>query len=288
MNEAFGKTFQALRKAKGIESKAVQSDSLSYSQLMRFEQGKTSLTIEKLFSALNAINVNFAEFQAAYYKIAEPESLYLSEQVWQAYWEQNPVKIEKILAKNAPTNRGVTHHNDQKIVLAQLKAKALLSQLDTNFTLSKLENKQLYRSLIKLKQWTKNDCLLLMSTASVFTLEQLSELANSMIMTSTHIFSEEDLQSHIDSVLLTIIRLLIKRNFLLSIPEIFAYLDQHVLPDFNMYERAMLTYLRALYHYRKNPSAENRAAVDTLISAFTVFECSNLANRAKTELQAFK
>ncbi|MDR0299297.1 MAG: hypothetical protein LBI13_04360 [Streptococcaceae bacterium] len=60
------------------------------------------------------------------------------------------------------------------------------------------------------------------------------------------------------------------------------------LPDFNMYERAMFTYLKLLYKFRSNPSVETLAPCENCLEAFKTLGCFGVANQESRLLENYR
>lgn len=58
----FGEIFKKFRETRGLKLKDIAKSGISTSQLSRFENGETDLTITKFINILNEINVSWDEF----------------------------------------------------------------------------------------------------------------------------------------------------------------------------------------------------------------------------------
>lgn len=60
--EDLGQVFQAVRHSRGLSLREVTGGAFSTSVLSRFERGETSLSADKLFTALNHLSLDPGEF----------------------------------------------------------------------------------------------------------------------------------------------------------------------------------------------------------------------------------
>ncbi len=284
MDNLFGKTFKHLRLMKNVEAKSIACDGLSYSQLMRFEAGKTSLTVEKLMLALHAIGTNFVEFEYAYYELAESDLL-IGRDIWQSYWQRNIAKLELLI--DQLEQKIQAKPDDFNYLLYKVQAEAFLKQLQPSYLPPQEDIKKIVQYLLTINQWWYTECELLMNSASIFSDKQLRDLTHKMLNPEIKFRNSDALQMKIDAALLSVIRVLIANKHFDPLHEIFDYLDAHVLPDYNMYERAMFAYFKTLYRFRKAPSKETLAPVERCIEAFKILDCFGLANYAADEVKRY-
>ncbi|QDK71197.1 hypothetical protein [Lactococcus protaetiae] len=286
VDKLIGKTYKSLRLLKKIEAKAVASEQLSYSQLLKFEQGKTSLTIEKLMYALTQIGSTLGDFEYLYYEQADYLPLQIGGAIFRTYWERNSSKLQKLV--NELKDDLAKYPDDPRYFIYLVQAESFLAQVDKDFKISDAGILKIYDYLMGVSQWWMLECEILMNCASIFSDHQLRELVHKMINPGVQYRNPDALQSHINAALLSSIRVLIANKHFEPLREIFDYLDAHILPDYNMYERAMFAYFKVLYRFRKNPSKESLLAVESCIEAFKLLECFGLANLATEELERYK
>lgn len=68
-----GKIFKKFRESRGLRLKDVVKAGISTSQLSRFENGETDLTISKFIAVLDEVNVPIEEFMYAVYDFHRDE-----------------------------------------------------------------------------------------------------------------------------------------------------------------------------------------------------------------------
>ncbi|AYG00240.1 hypothetical protein D7I46_03540 [Lactococcus allomyrinae] len=285
MNDNLGKAYKSLRLMRNIEAKSIACENLSYSQLMKFEAGKTTLTIDKLMVALNGIGTTLMDFEYAYHELEENKNS-TSWQIWQSFWQRNIAKLEILIEQQ--NQELLKNPDDTAVFLYKMQAEAFLKQLNPRYHVSQTDVDHLVSHLLNISQWWYVECEILMNCAVLFSDKQLADLTNQMISPKVQVRNWEILQGKIDAALLSVIRIFIANKHFGPLREIFNYLEAHVLPDYNMYERAMFAYFKALYKFRKQSNSEHLADVERCIDAFKVLECFGLANLAAEELERYK
>lgn len=69
----FGEIFKKFRESRGLRLKDVAKAGISTSQLSRFENGETNLTISKFIAVLDEVNVPIDEFMYAVHDFRHDE-----------------------------------------------------------------------------------------------------------------------------------------------------------------------------------------------------------------------
>lgn len=69
MDKNFGESFRILRTMKKYKLKEIATDEVSASQISKFERGEANMSIDKVFIALDNMNVTFDEFETTYHNV---------------------------------------------------------------------------------------------------------------------------------------------------------------------------------------------------------------------------
>lgn len=89
----FGETIAKIRESKNMTLKEVAGDALSISQLSRFENGKSTITVDSFYAVLTNLNTSTEEFNYIRGKVEEQELEEIFEQIEDF---TNNKKIEKL------------------------------------------------------------------------------------------------------------------------------------------------------------------------------------------------
>lgn len=95
----FGKTLKFIREGKGKSLAEVAKGHISTSQLSRFENGESDITVSKLFGVLAEMNVDVDEFVYASQDFKKDELTRILEQLKQSIYIRDVVTIKKILSE---------------------------------------------------------------------------------------------------------------------------------------------------------------------------------------------
>lgn len=99
MNKNFGSVFKALRCSKNYKLKEVASKTLSISQISKFENGSSSLTIDRFFEATQNIQVSLSEFETAYQNYLMMPDFVLRNDYEKAFGRKDISKIKEYISK---------------------------------------------------------------------------------------------------------------------------------------------------------------------------------------------
>ena len=95
--EKYGKVFKILREAKNMSLKEVAGDFVTPSQLSRFENGKSNLTVDTFFNCLKRMDVLQGEFSTFYSLYYQDEDVRLSLELNKALENQNTSYFRKLI-----------------------------------------------------------------------------------------------------------------------------------------------------------------------------------------------
>lgn len=287
MDQSFGAAIKKLRLAKGIEAKAIASPIISYSQLLKFENGQNLITVEKLSYILNFINISPQEFEHVRFGLSDTKNFLFDVQVEEAFWHKNTAKLKRLLQD---TKEELSLHPENKRnYLNLLEIKAVLHRINSKNKLSKKEIISLTHYLSSVKTWSNYEAWLFLNSVELFSDSQLRELVDAMIHPKVPSIITNNTQSKINTALLNVISIFIQSKHFSPIPDWFSYLDKHIHSDIDMYERAILAYHKALFEYRQEPKSDvNINQVEKCISAFEILGCFDLVNMMLEEFQSYK
>lgn len=291
MEKSFGYTAKKLRIAKNINVKDIAGKEISYPQILKFENGQTMISIDKLSYILNYINVSPEEFEQARHELIKTSDLALNQQVDAAFWSKNISKL-KYLLKDAQASL-LNFPDNPRYIMNIIEIKAALFYLDDNYITSKYDIDDLVEYLLSINEWSKYEIWLFSNCTGLFSNTKddkcLRELTNKMLYTESHNFHSKANQSKINIALMNVISIFISNQHYDPIHDWFLYLEEHVYSDIDMYERATLTYLKALYNFRRDNCNQHKLEkVEKCISAFETLGCFDLVNLMNDELNGYK
>lgn len=289
MDDSYGTALKTFRQQKNVEAKALANEMISYPQLLKFENGQTMISVEKLFYLLDSLNVSAAEYENVRLAIAQrtEEKLFFNRQTGEAFWHKNIAKLNHLLKEAQKKLESDPINKRYQINVIDIKA--CLHRLNPSYLIAQNEVQQLMNYLISINEWSYFEAWLLSNTVEIFSDIQARTLVNKMIHPKIQMIHDKSTQSRINLALLNTISYFIENQHFTPIHEWFDYLDSHISSDLAMYDRAGLEYHKALLRFCQAPKIpENLAHVERCIAAFETLGCFNLVNIMSDELNRYK
>ncbi len=177
MDTHFGRVYKALRTSKKLTLKEIATDTLSIGTISKFENEKNSLTIEKFYEALKAINVSLSEFQNYHELSYETETFPLvRKQIIGAYRTGSIAKLQIIL-KELGVEKKRSYQEKIQNNLYKIVAKACIYTIDNRQEVEQSDVDFLFRYLLPIKIWSHFEIWLLSASAMIFDKKQIRMLA---------------------------------------------------------------------------------------------------------------
>ncbi|CYV50240.1 TPA: helix-turn-helix transcriptional regulator [Streptococcus suis] len=102
----FGRTLKLIREGKGKSLAEVAKGHISTSQLSRFENGESDITVSKLFGVLAEMNVDVDEFVYASQDFKKDELTRLLEQIKESLYIGKVAKLKQLLSEQMRKSQG--------------------------------------------------------------------------------------------------------------------------------------------------------------------------------------
>lgn len=171
-----GELFRELRIARGLKLKDVASDTLSISQLSKFENGQTMLSADKLLVAIAKIHMSFSEFGHALNNYQEPFFFKLGKSVAKLHAKHDIEGLRELLDS-------VKEHETFDVYnqLNSLVVKVALRSLDNNYEILEKEKEFLTDYLYGIEGWTEYELYLFGNTMSILSDDDLIFLGKAFI-----------------------------------------------------------------------------------------------------------
>jgi Rgg/GadR/MutR family transcriptional activator len=285
MDSLLGQTHKKLRESKNTTVKEMAGSQISFSQLHKFENGTSSITVEKLAYLLNRLNISAEEFESTF--IYLNKDAVTMREIAEAFWAKNTAKLryymekENFLLVNNPEN--LNHF------LNVMQIKSALRFLDKRYTISEKEIRRLERYLFSLKEWSGYDIWLFGNCVEFFMDSDLRKLTHKMLYPEVQNIKTSLIQSRLNQVVINLISVHINNKHFTPVDELFSYLEHHFRPGLDMTDRAMLSFYKKLVEFRKNPFSQDKLRdVEKCISAFETLDCFDLVNLLNDELGKYK
>ena len=157
-----GEFYRELRIARGVKQNEVACEGLTSSQLSKFELGQSMLSADKLFLAIEGINMTFAEFAYKLNNYQESQHIQLGHQIVDLFVRQDKDSLEDLLNK---VQEKVS--SQQYIRLNKIVIQNALHSLDSSYILKEEDKQFITAYLFAIDSWTWFEfCLLYTSDAA--------------------------------------------------------------------------------------------------------------------------
>lgn len=144
-----GEFYRELRIARGVKQNEVACEGLTASQLSKFELGQSMLSADKLFLAIEGINMTFAEFAYKLNSYQESQHIQLGHQIVDLFVRQDKDSLEDLLNK---VQEKVS--SQQYIRLNKIVIQNALHSLDSSYILKEEDKQFITAYLFAIDSWT--------------------------------------------------------------------------------------------------------------------------------------
>ena len=246
--ENFGKIFRKFREARNLTLKDVSGSYLSISQLSRFENEETDLTITKFMKALDAINMPIDEFIYATNDFHRDDLNELLEKIRSFIANRDIDSMEALLVSYSETN------NDNKEIFHKLNTiliKIRLQDLSHKVYIDKGDLEYLTNYLFSVEFWGCYELLLFTNTLDFLNHNTFMILSREMCRRSDFYKEIPNNRRLISIMLLNAYITCIERSELIDALYFEKQLNICSFTEIEIYERLVFQYAKNFYKYRK-------------------------------------
>lgn len=213
---SLGEFYRELRLARKVKQKDVAKGRLTASQLSKFEQGQSMLSADRLFQAIEGINMTFSEFGHALNNYQDSPFLLLGNQIGECYFARDVDGLEQLLRG---LGRSSLHDNLMAIVI-----KCAIYTLDDCRKVPPNDVAILTDYLYAVEQWTAFELYLLTNTLCILDETDIIFLGKFLIGRSQFYQSLQTNKRLFKYLLLNIISTLLERQS----PALFEFFASHL------------------------------------------------------------
>ena len=200
----FGEFFKNLRMARGLRLKDVARDTLSVSQLSKFENGHSMLTADKMLLAIESIHMTFAEFGHAMMQCEERGFRDLSDKLIEAQALEDLTGLKRML--NYYSNKESLENYDRLNILV---IKANIHILDSSFEILEEDKEFLATYLYAIEEWTEFELFVFGNTLFVLPYEDVIFLAKALVRSDKFYGNISDNRKRFELVLINLTLMLL-------------------------------------------------------------------------------
>ncbi|MGT2779466.1 Rgg family transcriptional regulator [Streptococcus intermedius] len=276
-----GEFYRELRIARGVKQNEVACEGLTASQLSKFELGQSMLSADKLFLAIEGINMTFAEFAYKLNNYQESQHIQLGHQIVDLFVRQDKDSLEDLLNK---VQEKVS--SQQYIRLNKIVIQNALHSLDSSYILKEEDKQFITAYLFAIDSWTWFELYLFFNTMPLLSDQDLLFLSTALLEKSQEFQQLMQNKLYLKKGLLNVISELLERGYYRYVP-LFEIELEKILTVYDIFENILLKFLREICIFLKF-NGSNKKEIETFIQSLEVLDNPQLIALLTLKLQQYK
>ena len=276
-----GEFYRELRIARGVKQNEVACEGLTASQLSKFELGQSMLSADKLFLAIEGINMTFAEFAYKLNSYQESQHIQLGHQIVDLFVRQDKDSLEDLLNK---VQEKVS--SQQYIRLNKIVIQNALHSLDSSYILKEEDKQFITAYLFVIDSWTWFELYLFFNTMPLLSDQDLLFLSTALLEKSQEFQQLMQNKLYLKKGLLNVISELLERGYYRYVP-LFEIELEKILTVYDIFENILLKFLREICIFLKF-NGSNKKEIETFIQSLEVLDNPQLIALLTLKLQQYE
>ena len=276
-----GEFYRELRIARGVKQNEVACEGLTASQLSKFELGQSMLSADKLFLAIEGINMTFAEFAYKLNSYQESQHIQLGHQIVDLFVRQDKDSLEDLLNK---VQEKVS--SQQYIRLNKIVIQNALHSLDSSYILKEEDKQFITAYLFAIDSWTWFELYLFFNTMPLLSDQDLLFLSTALLEKSQEFQQLMQNKLYLKQGLLNVISELLERGYYRYVP-LFEIELEKILTVYDIFENILLKFLREICIFLKF-NGSNKKEIETFIQSLEVLDNPQLIALLTLKLQQYE
>lgn len=237
-----GEFYKELRLARKVKQKDVAKGKLSKSQLSKFESGQSMLSADRMISAIEGINLTFAEFGHVLngYRLTDYEEL--MKHIMTLLTNEDKGGLEALL------ERYLNQGDSVYLRLNSLVIKNAIHSLDREYTFNRTDGNFLAEYLFSIEDWTSYDLHIFGNTLPILSDTDLIFLGKELVSRSKVYLPLTSYRKLLKLTYLNIISEMFERKQLTHVQFFITELES-LLDVFDTFEMILLNFLKLTYSY---------------------------------------
>lgn len=272
---SLGEFYRELRVARKVKQKDVAKGRLTASQLSKFEQGQSMLSADRLFQAIEGINMSFSEFGHALNNYQSSPFVCLGDEISEL---QLAGDVEGLLALRDGLKGSSLYEQLMTIIV-----KSALFSIDLSYPLDKQDIEVLVTYLYEVESWTSFELYLFGNTTDVLPVFDLVYLGK-FALERTQLY--QSLTANKEALKLTLINLiasLIEKKETQTLPFFVSQLRK-LLGYKDILYKVLLTFLEKLDNYF-NYSKGSLEELEQYLKDLEILESPSLIDLLRLRLE---
>lgn len=276
-----GEFYRELRIARGVKQNEVACEGLTASQLSKFELGQSMLSADKLFLAIEGINMTFAEFAYKLNSYQESQHIQLGHQIVDLFVRQDKDSLEDLLNKVQEKLSSQQYIRLNKIVIQNA-----LHSLDSSYILKEEDKQFITAYLFAIDSWTWFELYLFFNTMPLLSDQDLLFLSTALLEKSQEFQQLMQNKLYLKKGLLNVISELLERGYYRYVP-LFEIELEKILTVYDIFENILLKFLREICIFLKF-NGSNKKEIETFIQSLEVLDNPQLIALLTLKLQQYE
>ncbi|HEM3200862.1 transcriptional regulator [Streptococcus suis] len=272
----FGKTLKFIREGKGKSLAEVAKGHISTSQLSRFENGESDITVSKLFGVLAEMNVDVDEFVYASQDFKKDELTRILEQLKQSIYIRDVVTIKKILseqlAKAERDSRREFHRLNAILIAYKLR------NLDKTIVVSKEDTAFLTDYLFRVENWSYYEILLFANTIDKLGHQTMMLFCRELIHRTQFYREMKQHRLVVSQVLLSAYLVSVQTTELVDAIFLEKTIEGLLFDETEIFERILFKFGKAFYDYQNTGTSNAILEMRKCIGLLRAVDSQNIAD----------
>lgn len=271
-----GKVFKELRESRKISLRKATGGGFSASLLSRFENGKSEISAQKLFVALENIHANveellflargfhqdaYSEFRNRIFEAIDPQDLTSLRTLYQREYQQLPFSKER-----------------QQHILNAILIKSYMKAIDETVTLTSEEERVLHDYLFSVEIWGLYELLFFSSCSSLLSVQLLTKYTREMLRKSDFLQGVGKNRNIMHTLLLNAFMVCIEVDDFTNALYFKKQIEKNFFEENETYFRIVYLWAEGLLDSKQGRAEEGQRKMEDAVRIFEVIGCSKSAD----------
>lgn len=271
-----GKVFKELRESRKISLRKATGDDFSASLLSRFENGKSEISAQKLFVALENIHANveellflargfhqdaYSEFRNRIFEAIDPQDLTSLRTLYQREYQQLPFSKDR-----------------QQHILNAILIKSYMKAIDETVTLTSEEERVLHDYLFSVEIWGHYELLFFSSCSPLLSVQLLTKYTREMLRKSDFLQGVGKNLNIMHTLLLNAFMACIEVDDLTNALYFKKQIEKNFFEENETYFRIVYLWAEGLLDSKQGRAEEGQRKMEDAVRIFEMIGCSKSAD----------
>ena len=271
-----GKVFKELRESRNISLRKATGDDFSASLLSRFENGKSEISAQKLFVALENIHANveellflargfhqdaYSEFRNRIFEAIDPQDLTSLRTLYQREYQQLPFSKDR-----------------QQHILNAILIKSYMKTIDETVTLTSEEERVLHDYLFSVEIWGQYELLFFSSCSPLLSVQLLTKYTREILRKSDFLQGVGKNLNIMHTLLLNAFMVCIEVDDLTNALYFKKQIEKNFFEENETYFRIVYLWAEGLLDSKQGRAEEGQRKMEDAVRIFEMIGCSKSAD----------